>query len=96
MKVISIKRKEKYSLSEPFPKQAFILMYLQYKSFKNIVAKGKIAPSQCFQSIWRAFCDLHEIKTCCLQTLSGWKSLKFVVWKMVNASVCFCLLTVIK
>ena len=32
----------------------------------------------------KTFCQLHQILNCCLQTLSDWKSLKFVVWERVN------------
>ena len=34
-----------------------------------------------------AFCHFHQIWNCCLQTLSVWKSLKFVVWEWVKINV---------
>ena len=63
---------------------------LKYKSFENTVGKGEIARnkqfllfSHCFLPIWRPFCHFQPIRNCHLQTLSVWKSLKFVVWEMV-------------
>ena len=47
---------------------------LQYKSFKYTLAKREIARN----------CHFHQIQNCCLQFLSVWKSLKFVVWERVN------------
>ena len=38
-----------------------------------------------FSTLWRTFCYIHQIWNCLLQTLSIWKSLKFVVWVRVNA-----------
>ena len=33
---------------KPFPKQALLLMFLQYESFENIVGNGEIACSEKF------------------------------------------------
>ena len=73
------------------PKQALVFMCMLYKSFENNVGKGKIACykqfllfSLCFLPVLRTFCHLRQICNCCLQTLSVWKSLKFVVWERVN------------
>ena len=64
---------------------------LQYKSFENTVGKGEIAHNeqfflfpQCFLRLWRICCYFHQILNCRLQTLSVWKSLKFVVWDRVK------------
>ena len=64
---------------------------LQFKSFENIEGKGEIARNeqfllfpQCFLPVWRTFCHLQQNWNCCLQTLSVWKSLKFVVWERVK------------
>ena len=38
---------------------------------------------QCFLPHWRTFCHFHQIYNC-LQTLSVWKSLKFVIWERVK------------
>ena len=58
------------------------------------MGKGEIAHNeqfllfpQCFLTIWRTFCDLHQIWNCLLQTLWFWTSLKFVVWERVNLLV---------
>ena len=75
----------------PFPKQALVFTCLQYKSFENTVGKGEIARyeqlllfPQCFLATWRAFCHFYQTWNCCLQTLSVWKSLKFVIWERVK------------
>ena len=36
---------------------------------------------QCFLLFWRTFCHFHQIWNCRLQTLSVWKTLKFVFWE---------------
>ena len=58
---------------------------------QNTVGKGEIARNEqfllfqhCFLTVWRAFCHFQQIRRCCLQTLSVWKSLKFVVWERVK------------
>ena len=78
-------------LTYPFPKQALVFTCLQSKSFENTVGKGEIARyeqfllfPQCFQSVWRTFCHCRKVQNCRLQTLSIWKSLKFVVWERVK------------
>ena len=62
-------------------------MCLQYKSFENSVGKGEIARNEqfllfpeCFLTIQRTFALYLSNLKWCLQTLSVWKSLKFVVW----------------
>ena len=62
-------------------------MPLGNKPFKNTEEKGEIARNeqfllfpQCFLPIWITFCHIRQILNCRLQTLSVWKSLKFVVW----------------
>ena len=79
-----------FFISYPFPKQALVFTCLQYKTFENTVGKGEIARNeqfllfpQCFLSVWRTFCHFYQIQSCRLQTLSVWKSLKFVVWEKV-------------
>ena len=75
----------------PFPKQALVFTCLQYKPFENTVGKGEIAHNeqfllfpQCFLSIWKTFCHFNQLSNCGLQTLSIWKTLKFVVWERVK------------
>ena len=55
------------------------------------MGKGEIARNEqflifprCFLPFWRTFCQFHQIWNCRLQTLSIWKSLKFVVWETVK------------
>ena len=74
----------------PFPNNLCFFMCLQYKSFENAVGKGEIARNeqfllfpQCFLPVWITFVHFDQNKNCCLQTLSVWKNLKFVVWERV-------------
>ena len=48
-------------------------MCLQYEQF--------LLFPQGFLPIRRTFCHFHKIQSCCLQTLSVWKSLRFFVWE---------------
>ena len=57
------------------------------QAFLNTVEKGEIARNeqflrfpQCFLLVWITFFHFRQIWNCRLQTLSVWKSLKFVVW----------------
>ena len=75
-------------LVNPFPNKPWF--------FENTVGKGEIARNeqfhlfpQCFLSVWRTFCYFHEVQNCRLQTISVWKSLKFVVWERVNNILSF-------
>ena len=68
-----------------------VLTCLHYKSFENTVWKGEIACneqfllfSKCFRIVWKTFCHVHQIWNWNLQTISVWKSLKFVLWKWVK------------
>ena len=68
-------------------------MCLQWKSFENTVGKGEIARkqqfllfSQYFLTFRITFSYVYQISNCRLQTLSVWKSLKFVIWKTVKMS----------
>ena len=58
---------------------------------KTLWEKGEIACNeqflllpQCFLTVWRTFCHFHPIWNSHLQSLSFWKSLKFVVWERVQ------------
>ena len=62
--------------SKPFPKQALVFTYLQYKSFENTEGKGEIAHNeqfllfpQCFLPTRITFCHFHQIKNCRLQSI---------------------------
>ena len=55
--------------------------------WKHCGKKGEIARNeqfllfpQCFLPVWKTFFHFRQIWNCCLQTLSVWKSLEFVVW----------------
>ena len=70
------------------------LMPVGNKPFENTVGKGEIACNeqfllfpQCFLPVWITFCHFRQIWNCRLQTLSVWKSLKFVVSKWVKISI---------
>ena len=72
-------------------KQALVFTCLRNKSFENTVGKGEIARNEqfllfppCFLSVQRAFCHLQQTWNCHLQTLSVWRSIKFVVWERVK------------
>ena len=74
-------------LFKPIPTQWHLLTPLGNKPFKNSVQKGEIARNeqfflfpQCFLPVWITFLHFRQIWNCRLQTLSVWKSLKFVVW----------------
>ena len=64
----------------------YFCLCLQNKSFENTVGKEQIACNEqflyspkCFLPFWRTFCNFQFDENCRLQTLSVWKSLKFVV-----------------
>ena len=61
------------------------------KSFENTVGKEEIANNeqflfflQGFLPIWRTYFHFQQVIICCLQTLSVWRSLNFVVWERVK------------
>ena len=66
-------------------------MCLQFKSFEN-TRKDEVARNKQFllfkqyflSSFAWIFCHFHQIWNCCLQTLSVWDYLKFVVWERVK------------
>ena len=66
------------------------------QAFENTMGKGEIARNeqfllfpQCFHPIWISLCHFRQIWNCRLQTLSVWKSVKFLVWKKVKRLACF-------
>ena len=69
---------------------------LQFKSFENTVGKGEIARNeqfllfpQCFLPVSITFCHFIRVYNCRIQTLSIWKSLKFVVLERVKQVLLF-------
>ena len=81
--------------NEPFPKQTLVFTCLQFKTFENNVGKREIAHNKQFLlfpqclPLWRTFCHYHQILNCRWQTLSVWKSLKFVFWERVRQYKCY-------
>ena len=78
-----------YKLSIPytFPHNNTFWCPWETVFLRNTVGKVKIARNeqfllfpQCFLPVWIFFCHFRQIWNCRLQTLSIWKSLKFVVW----------------
>ena len=72
--------------------QTLVFTCLLYKSLENTVGKGEIARNEqfllfphCFLTYWKTFSHVHQISNCRLQTLSIWKSKKFVVWERVKS-----------
>ena len=66
-------------------------MPLGNKPFENTVGKGEIAHNeqflvfpQCFLPVWITFFHFRQIWNCRLETLSVWKSIKFVVWEWLK------------
>ena len=76
---------------------SLVFTWLHYRSFENTAGKEEIARNKqfllfqkCFLSFWRTFCHFHQIQICCLQTLSGWKILKFVIWERAELNLLPC------
>ena len=62
------------------------------KRFENTMGKGEISRNQqfllfpqCLIPVYRTFCYFHQIQNCRLQTLSFWKSLKYILWEKVKS-----------
>ena len=51
---------------------------------KTSITRSKISITRSKIPVWITFCRFHQNKNCRLQTLSVWKSLKFVVWERVK------------
>ena len=72
-------------LINPFPNKPWFLRVFSRGILKTLWEKEQfLLFPQCFLTLWRTFCHFHQIQNCPLQTLSIWKSLKFVVWERVN------------
>ena len=88
----SLKVRLRGSFYQSFPEQALVFTCPGfYKSFENAVGKEEIARNEqfllfppCFLTVWITFSHVYQISNCRLQTLSVWKSLKFVVWERVK------------
>ena len=80
-----------HNFFNPFPNKPWFFTCLQYKPFENTAGKGVIARNEqfllflpCFLRVSKTFCHFHRLWNCRLQTLSVWKSLKFVIWERVK------------
>ena len=76
----------------PFPNKPWFLCVCSTCLLKTMWEKEKLLIMllfpHCFLPFWRTFCHFHQIQNC-MQTLSVWKSLKFVVWEKVNTFLTF-------
>ena len=74
----------------PFPNKPWFLRVCRIGFLKTLQEKEKLLVmrnfsfSQCFLPLSKTFCHFHQNSNCRLQTLSVWKSLKFVVWERVK------------
>ena len=75
----------------PFPNKPWFLRVYSKSLFKNHEGKGEIARDkqfllfpQCFLPFQITFYRFLQIQNRRMQTLSVWKSLKFVVWERVK------------
>ena len=82
---------EKEKLLITFPHNDTFWHPWETSLLKTLLGKGEIARNvqfllfpQCFLPVWKTFCHFQQIWNYHLQTLSVWKSLKFVVWERVN------------
>ena len=73
----------------PFPNKPWFLHICSTSLLKTLQEKENLFVMSNFSFspvllIWRTSCHFHKIWTCCLQTLSDWKSLEFVLWEKVK------------
>ena len=78
----------------PFPNKLWFLHVCSTSLLKTLKEKEKLLVtsnfsfSQCLLPFWKTFCHFQQIQYCCLQTLSVWKSLSFVVLERVKIYSC--------
>ena len=79
------------TLINPFPNKPWFLCVCCTSLLKTLWEKEKIARNeqfllfpQCFLPFSRTFFHIHQIQNYHLQTLSVWKSLKFVVLERIK------------
>ena len=77
----------------PFPNKSWFLRVYSASILKTLQEKEKLLVTSnfsFFNSVFyphrELFPHFHQLRNCCLQTLSVWESLKFVVWEMVKES----------
>ena len=78
-------------LFNTFPNKPCFLHVCSTSLLKTLREKKKLLVTsnfsffpQCFLPVWITFCHFRQIGNCRLQTLSVWKTLKFVVWERVK------------
>ena len=73
-----------------FPNKPWSLRVCSKSLLKTLWEKEKLlitsnfSFSQWLLPVWKTFCHFHQTWNCRLQTISVWKSLKFVIWERVN------------
>ena len=79
----------------PFPNKPWLLRVCSISFLKTPWEKEKLLvmsnfsfSHSIFYPFWTTFFPFHQIQNCRLQTLSVWKSLKFVVWERVASVIC--------
>ena len=97
-----LKKKERINLTavvhiwhiNPFPNKPWFLHVCCTSLLKTLWEKKKLLITsnfsfspQCFLPVCRAFCHFQQIWNYCLQTLSGRKSLKIVIWERVKSDL---------
>ena len=80
-----------YNKINPFPNKPWFLRVCSISLLKTLWEKEKLLVTSnfsfshsVFYPFWTTFFHFHQIQNCRLQTLSVWKSLKFVVWERVK------------
>ena len=83
--------KSKILSFNPFPNKPRFLRVCSTSLLKTLLEKEKLLimsnfffSNSVFYQYGKFFYHFHQIQNCCLQTLSVWKSLKFVVWEWVK------------
>ena len=78
----------------PFPNKPWFLRVCSTSLLKTLWEKEKLIVTSNFSfshsvflPVWRTFCHFHQIQNCRQETISVWKSLKFVVWERVKNPV---------
>ena len=82
------------NMFNPFPNKPWFLCVCNTGLWKTLWEKEKLLVTSNFSfshsvflPVWRTSCYFHQIQDCRLQTISVWKSLKFVVWERVKLNV---------
>ena len=75
---------------KPFLNNPWFFYVSAVQFFKTLLEKEKFSFALMFSTRLNSFLPFSlQITICCLQTLSFWKSLKFVIWKRVKSSITY-------